>query len=264
MKRLHVVGCPRSGTTLMIQLIATCFRNDGYYQREMSIFEEPEPGYGLFLSKKPTDIRRIKRIFEADKNLFILYMIRDPRDSMTSIHNAQPDRYFSNFRVWKECADSAKPFETNSRFITIRYETLVAEPDQVQAQLMSVFPFLEKIHDFSSFEQFSGPSQRSAEAMGGLRPVSMVSIGKWRKHLPRVKAQLLLRPELADALITYGYEQDNTWQNILTEVEPDFRPGRHAEQKPFFKTYEARLRTWWKIRRYLRKLQAASASRSIP
>jgi hypothetical protein len=258
MKRLHVTGCPRSGTTLMIQLIATCFKNDGYYHREMSIFEEPEPGCQLFLSKKPTDIRHIKRILEADKNLFILYMIRDPRDSMTSIHSAQPDRYFSNFRVWKECADSAKTIETSHRFISIRYEALVAEPDAVQAQLMTAFPFLEKIHDFSSFEQFSGPSKRSAEAMGGLRPVSAASIGNWKKHLPRVKAQILLRPDLADALITYGYEKDNSWQQILTEVEPDFGPGRHVENKPMLKTFEARLRTWWKIKRYLWKLRALS------
>ena len=256
MKRLHVVGCPRSGTTLMIELLATCFKNDGYYHREMSIFEEPEPGCDLFFSKKPTDIKHIKPLFEADRNLFIIYMIRDPRDSMTSIHKAQPDRYFSNFRIWKECADSASAIAASSRFVLIRYEDLVVKPDKIQAQLMAHFPFLEKTHDFSNFEHFSGSSERSMLAMGGLRPVSATTMGNWKKHLPRVKAQLMLCPHLANALITYGYESDNSWQEILATVKPDFSRGRYAERKSIIKTWETRLRVSLKIRKYLRKIQA--------
>src|SRR5690606_16659434 len=38
MPRLHVVGCPRSGTTLLMELLATCFHCQRQNGHELSIF----------------------------------------------------------------------------------------------------------------------------------------------------------------------------------------------------------------------------------
>lgn len=54
--RLHIVGRPRSGTTLLMELMATCFENQVACKHEMSIFTPPTKGSKLYFSKKPTDI----------------------------------------------------------------------------------------------------------------------------------------------------------------------------------------------------------------
>ena len=52
MKRLHITGCPRSGTTLLMEQISTCFENDGHCAHEQSIFEAVAPSQGLYISKQ--------------------------------------------------------------------------------------------------------------------------------------------------------------------------------------------------------------------
>ena len=51
-KRLHIVGCPRSGTTLLMELVATCFDSGGYCEHELSIFEPVEGGGDIYFTKQ--------------------------------------------------------------------------------------------------------------------------------------------------------------------------------------------------------------------
>lgn len=158
MKRLHIVGCARSGTTLMLKLISACFKNDSYCPKEMRIFEEPTTGGRLFFSKMPGDIVRIKPILEAHPNLCVIYMVRDPRDVISSHHGfIRTDEYFCDFQKWWKADDCAKALAGHERFVPVRYEDLVLEPDSVQAQLMQAFPFLEKVYDFLFTNNFSSP-----------------------------------------------------------------------------------------------------------
>src|SRR5882757_3082296 len=99
-RRLHIVGAHRSGTTLMLDMAATCFKADGSCYGEMTIYEEPDlPQYDLFISKQPRDILIIKSILDIDPDLFVIYMVRDPRAVITSVNRTHPDMYFCNLRV---------------------------------------------------------------------------------------------------------------------------------------------------------------------
>jgi hypothetical protein len=51
---LHVVGCPRSGTTLMAEMLVACYPHEGHSEHEETIFKVPPQESGLRLSKNPT------------------------------------------------------------------------------------------------------------------------------------------------------------------------------------------------------------------
>ncbi len=255
MKRVHIVGCPRSGTTLMFELIATCFANDGYCEHEKSIFEDPEGAPELFFSKQPSDIKYLEKIFKLDPNLYVICMIRDPRSVLTSIHRSRPDRYFCNFRVWHSCEQAAKRLFNHPRFFRVRYEDLVEHPNDVQQQIMIRFPFLTKKFAFSEYEQVVRPSEKAINALGGLRPLSMDRVKGWKGHLPRIKSELSRHPELVKVLIEYGYERDDSWLETLDNVNVEDYPCRYPRSEQLLKTLENKIRIWRKTRRYIARHQ---------
>lgn len=254
MKRLHIVGCPRSGTTLLMELICTCFASDGYCAHESSIFAPPTvPDAGLYFSKQPNDIKQLRHIFFRDDRLFVIYLGRDPRAVITSKHRENPAQYFCNYRVWRECDQAARRYEHHPRFLRLRYEDLVTDPDAVQASIASRFPFLEQQYLFSEYHLHATPSADANRAMNGLREVTPGSLGKWRQHLPRVSEQLHRHPELAEDLIRLGYEKDRQWLDALRGITAEVFPCRYPERRPVLKDWERNLRVWAKSRRYLRK-----------
>ncbi|RLA55352.1 MAG: sulfotransferase family protein, partial [Gammaproteobacteria bacterium] len=131
MKRLHIVGCPRSGTTLLMELVSTCFASGGYCAHEKNIFEPLEVTGDIYFTKQPNDIKQLRHIFHRDPQLYIIYMGRDPRAVITSKHRESPGQYFCNYRVWRECDSAARRYTGHPRFLQLRYEDLVTDPDAV-------------------------------------------------------------------------------------------------------------------------------------
>jgi hypothetical protein len=235
----------------MMELMTTCFAQDGFCEHEESIFREPCGNPALYFSKQPTDIRYIKKVFLLDANLYVLYLFRDPRDVITSVHKSKPDHYFCNYRIWKECHDASRQFHNHPRFLAVSYEDLTSQPDQVQRRISDQFRFLEKKHPFADYQKFANPSGASETAMSGLRPISSDHQQRWKEHLPRVKAQWKKYPELADVLVECGYEPDRRWLESLKQVtEKDF-PCRYPEKVSNFKRWETNLRKYFQTRSYL-------------
>ncbi len=255
MKRVHIVGCPRSGTTLLMELISTCFASDDFCEHEMSIFEAVPRAAGLYISKQPSDIKHIRQVFFADPELFIIYLTRDPRAVVTSKHRENPEQYFCNYRIWKDCENSAETYCDHPRFLALRYEDLVAEPDQCQTEINKQFGFLQQKHLFSEFEQFASPSTQAARAMNGLRSVNTESLKRWHQHLPRLKEQIANNTKLSEDIKRLGYEKDDQWLKILTPVQATKFPCRYPDRAPFFKELEKKLRIWLKSRRYRQKIE---------
>jgi hypothetical protein len=255
-KRLHIVGCPRSGTTLLMELVATCFDSGGYCEHELSIFEPVEAGGDIYFTKQPNDIKQLRHIFQQDQQLYVIYMGRDPRAVITSKHRANPDQYFCNYRVWSECDRAAQRYRDHPRFLELRYEDLVTRPDDVQALITQKFPFLRQRYLFSDYHLHAQPSAAAERAMSGLREVNLDSLDKWRKHLQRVAEQYRRHPALADDLVRLGYEPDKAWLSILDGVEPKVFPCRYPERRPYLKEWEKALRVYLKSRRYLKQRTA--------
>lgn len=273
------MGCLRSGTTLTLSLVSTCFAIDGACALEMSIYAEPppqrertrsrwidrscgfEPGIAhgapdpLFISKKPLDIRIIEPLLRADRRLFALYVVRDPRAVITSVHAAFPGRYFTSLATWLECERYARELEEHSRFLALRFEDLVRDPDHAQDALARRFPFLVKTHPFSEFARVARVSREACEALNGLRPLETARIDGWRSHLPRIKAQMLACGGLIEGLIARGYEVDERWAEVLDAVEPDVSPSVFEGRESALKRLDRRLRDWRRRRGKLARIR---------
>jgi hypothetical protein len=250
-KRLHIVGCPRSGTTLLMELVSTCFASSGYCDHELSIFAALEDPGELYFTKQPNDIKQIGYIFPRDPSLHVIYMGRDPRAVITSKHRGAPGQYFCNYRVWSECDQAAQRFRGHPRFLALRYEDLVRDADGVQRSIREHFPFLEQRYLFSEYHLHARPSDDASRAMNGLREVNPDSLQKWRQHLPRVAEQLQRYPQMAADLVRLGYEPDEAWLSELHGVQPVTYPCRYPERRPHLKEWEKSLRVYLKSRRYL-------------
>ncbi len=235
-----------------MELMATCFASDGYCAHEMSIFEPIEQTGEVYFSKQPNDIKQLKHVFARDDKLYVIYMGRDPRAVIISKHKESPDQYFCNYRVWSECDRASQSYLSHPRFLALRYEDLVADPDSVQGAIKTQFDFLDFQHPFSEYQKFAEPSEAASTAMNGLREVNTSSLDKWREHLPHLAQQYQLHPELANDLIRLRYESDKTWLTELNGITPISYPCRYPPTRPYLKEWEKDLRVYLKSRRYLR------------
>ncbi|MDH3641693.1 MAG: sulfotransferase, partial [Gammaproteobacteria bacterium] len=193
------------------------------------------------------------RIFHADPDLHVIAMLRDPRAVITSRHKSRPDVYFAGYLRWREYVDAIERLRGHSRFMVVRYEDLVGNPDSVQAQISARFPFLREKRRFSTYPESADVPESAAQSLNGVRPFDTSRIDGWREHLPRVNGQLRDHPEMPQDLVRAGYEQDDGWTRLLegedcyTQKYKDHGPG-------FFRKLESNFRFWVKTRRYLRAL----------
>jgi hypothetical protein len=129
MKRIHIVGCgPRSGTTLLTEMMTACFEIDIFTKHEDPIFKVPPKRGEIYLTKCPKDILLIGPILKAMVDLTVIYMIRDPRDMVVSKHGEDPNNYWSSIKFWKTYTPYGKKLKNRNRFLTIKYEDLVSRP----------------------------------------------------------------------------------------------------------------------------------------
>ena len=229
--RIHVVGSsPRSGTTLMFELLVSCFEIDRWGAHEISLFDRPETvPERPYASKQPTDFIHVCRVLRWDPGLHVIYMQRDPRDVVVSQHGSRPGRYWGDFDIWRRNQDLLPRLAGHQRFFLCRYEDMVRDPDAVQHRLQQHFGFLQPTHRFSRFDEVSHSSATAQLALNGVRKISASSIGKWRADLPRLAAQLQAFPDLPDYLVKAGYEPDRAWLAALAGVAPNMAESVRSE-----------------------------------
>ena len=230
MKHIHIAGCgPRTGTTLLAEMMIACFNIDRHSEHEESIYTQPYPAGTVFLTKRPRDVLVAEGLLRRNENLYVVYMLRDPRDMITSKHHNDPERYWVGLGYWKLYASAGCRLEGHPRFILVRYEDLVARPDAIQAGLIRRMPFLKARAPFSRYHELAAPSQAARDALRGVRPVSSASVGSWRRHLPRVAGQIIMHGSVAQDLIRYGYEPDDHWLLDLKGITPDLSESHWPE-----------------------------------
>ncbi len=249
-RRVHVVGCHRSGTTLMLEMLAAGFRHDGRCEHEQSIFDPQGSDVPVYFSKKPSDITHIERIFRADPGLYLIYLRRDPRAVITSIHPSKGDRYFASFARWRRYEAAAARLGEHPRLISIRFEDLVRTPGEAQDLIQQRFEFLEATGLFTHFAEHANTTPKAEISMGGLRAPDSSRINGWRDHLARLAFQVERYPDLAAAVVKLGYEANDSWLSELSGVTP--RRQQYGEtEPPFWKQWETDLRYFIKGQRYL-------------
>jgi hypothetical protein len=234
MKRIHIVGLsPRTGTTLMAEAMKTGFSIGCYAAHEMRLWSRPKKRCNIFLTKVPKDIMTVGPSLSVDPDLYVICMIRDPRDIICSKHKKDPGRYWTSLKFWRLYSKMFDKLENHPRFIPIWYEAFVSNPDKVQAHLAKNIPFLEQKTPFSRYHKTASVSEGSEAALGSIRPIRPTSVGKWRKHKARLAGQLQLHGPITPNLIKYGYEKNNQWLRELDDIQPDLRPSHFSEYMSF-------------------------------
>jgi len=222
LKRIHIIGSgPRTGTTLLAEVMISCFEIDKYSDHEARIYaDEPIEGK-IFLTKHPSDYYAVNLPLALNPNLYVICIIRDPRDAIASKHGSRPDIYWAGLRYWKLFISYYDILKKHSNFIDIKYEDFVSQPDKVQDYINSKIDFLKKKNKFSNYHNISHPNSKSINALKGVRPIKPVGIGNWKNHLPRIAGQLQLHGDITNQLIEFEYENNNEWLKLLDNIEPN-------------------------------------------
>jgi hypothetical protein len=259
LKRIHVVGLsPRTGTTLMVELLVASFKIDGHADHEMSVFGQPDQNCNIFCSKLPGDLLNVGPLLRFDPRLWVINMVRDPRDVVVSRHARAPSKYWVHLGIWKQRRRAAKRLANHPRFITVRYEDLVNDPDRVQRDLERRMPFLERTAAFSEFHKLAMPSERAIKALGGVRPIDTSRVGNWRRHKSRLVAQIATHGDIDQELIDFNYETDRSWRQELDGVMPDNDETFFPERRSRIDRMRATIRRSWRIVRYILNVRARS------
>ncbi len=256
-KHLHIVACsPRSGTTLPHEVMVTCFRVDKQYDHEMRFNLVSADDDQILITKRPKDTMYMPDVID-DPDLYVIYVMRDPRDVIVSRHGKNKEMYYSNIRLWREMHGYARAIATHERFLQVSYEEFVTNPDAVQDQIAAKFPWLETLHNFSEYHEFAEVSEKSKLAMNDVRPIAPTSVGKWKSNLGRIKGQQITHGSLTPDLIECGYETSAEWEQVLEDVEPDFSRSLYPEKVYFWSRISQRINALRKIANYRRMRRSA-------
>jgi len=252
-RHTHIVACsPRSGTTLLYEAMVTCFKFDKHYDHEIRFNLVTAEDNQSLITKRPKDIMYMPAVID-DPNLYVIYVLRDPRDVIVSRHGKNKDMYYSNIRLWREMHGYATSISGHDRFLQVRYEDFVNDPDAVQSEIEAQFPWLEKLHNFSEYHVHAEVSEKSRLAMHSVRPIAPTSVGVWRKHLGRIKGQQAIHGSLTPDLLASGYESDDAWENVLATVEADFSRSRYRDKVFFWSRISQHINAQRKIAMYRRR-----------
>ena len=257
-RHIHIVACsPRSGTTLLHEVMVTCFRTDKHYDHEIRFNLVSAEDGQILITKRPKDTMYMPAVLDDDPELYVVYVLRDPRDVICSRHGKDKSMYYSNIRLYRDLHAYAQEMYGHDRFLEVRYEDFVRDPDSTQRLIEDKFPWLEKKHDFSEYHEHAQVSAKSVTAMHSVRPIAPTSVGVWTQHPGRIKGQQQIHGSLTPLLIELGYESTADWEKVLTGVEPDMSPSRYPEKVYFWKRLSQNIDAMRKVAKYRRLRRSA-------
>ena len=226
--------------------MVACMKIDAFESHEASV-SRLRFGPRVYLTKRPADLLAIGPRLRFDSNFHVLCLMRDPRDVVVSRHGQDRERYWTSLRIWKQRLPAIRRLAGHERFMVVRYEDLVHDPDAIDRRLRERLPFLESSRPFHEFSTVAKPSPKALEALGPVRPFAEDSIGNWRNHLPRIAGQLEQYGSITDELIEFGYERDGTWLSILDGVSPDHTPSRLGSRSRLRRQLERAVLPWFSV-----------------
>lgn len=234
-KRIHITSSgPRTGSTLLAEVMKVCYDIDCYCDHEAPLCRS-NSSFGScnnILTKNPSETKDIKRILSWDPNLYIICIVRDPRDMICSFHGRIQDMYYCDLQYWHNFVKDYNNLNGNKRVLFIRYEDFTNNPNETQNIISTFLPFLKERHDFSDFHLYAKPVDDSLKALKNLRPIQSSGIGNWKEHLPRIKHQIQKYGSIDDSLSKFGYEINGEWKNKLNTVEvEDFKTYRKTPNR---------------------------------
>lgn len=179
--RIFVMGCGRSGTWLLTSIFST-FQSISIYPDEVH--------FALFgAAQCKTEnllLKRNERSYELVENIVeeigIAYIVRHPFDVLTSRnpttnrkYHIQPWRWLGEMEALRYLIDTQRP---NTKIL--RYEDLVSNPDEQQAEIGAFFNLRIGASTAEIGITFNA-SPAAQSAMHGVRQIDSSSVGKYKQ-----------------------------------------------------------------------------------
>lgn len=221
----HVVICgfPRSGTTLLQLMMASCIggaRTFRLERRAHYVAEYALRNHALMISKTPSDLFWIDEIRQQyagrQSTVRFIVLTRDPRDVLTSHHRNRPGQYYMTPQRWRAFFDHYSYACRFSDVLAVRFEDLVGRTAEVEQKICD-FISRRPQRPFSRFHEVRVKGFDTS-ALNGVRALETSNIGRWResRHTQRMHQLLDELPQLPEWLIAMGYEPDTQWVQSLS------------------------------------------------
>ncbi len=178
-RRLLITGCPRSGNTVMLYAMAGGF--DAVPLPGEAVPRVPPFGLSRVVGKMPSAVEHIEPMLHHDPELFVVLMLRDPRDVLASRNFYDETRpWLRSDARWVQAAEVILALSHHPRVQVVRYEELVTDPDTVQQRLASALQW-DVVTPWSIGPSgWPTPTTANEKAMWGVRPFDTKSVGQWR------------------------------------------------------------------------------------
>lgn len=183
-------------------------------------------GKRRWAEKTPRNIRRLDVIFRYFPRTRFIHMLRDGRDVACSLRTHPRHKVVNGdlvpldtwkpiagcARRWREDIERSRPYWSDPRFLTLRYEELVREPRPVLERLMAFVGegwddrLLEHAGTGSPFRKVTTFAQ-NPEA---LQPVNTRAVSRWERDLD-AKDRRIFKRIAGKLLIELGYADDDDW-----------------------------------------------------
>jgi len=218
---IYIQGCARSGNTLTRELCCSAF-----HDTELVKLTKNQAECSLaYLVNLLQQSARHKPVFVASRNredsldmdggllrtnpdVKILWMLRDPRDVLTSIHAAQPNEFYVKPDRLIKSLNLYQQFKDEPQVLTIRYEDLVQNPDALQLRIAE-FCHLTVRRKFDEAHKFFPRFHENVRAMHSIRPIDVNSLHKWRNnpvYQDHLRQTFAINPEIPALARDCGYE----------------------------------------------------------
>jgi len=217
---MHLVICgfPRTGSTVLQLVLETCLEGVLGTHGEMSAIRVARMkfrNHRLLVSKRPKDLYYVDRTREyytrRRAEVRFLLTVRDPRDTLTSVHRSDPDNYFVTPETWDMMYSHFVYCREAPDCMVVRYEDFTGDPDSSQDSILAFIGQKATI-PFKRYHE-SPVENRNAIALNGLRPLSASNVGRWKaqEHRDRIRKILRKIPGFAEKVVSLGYEEDERW-----------------------------------------------------
>ena len=223
-KHIVICGFPRSGSTLLLQMLIHAVSNYDIPDREFKALNYLCDGNCI--TKRPGDIFEIDNILN-NKDIEIIIITRDIRSIMTSfllspvisdptdvyfigydsVSRSHPEADNCGIKHYHEAINYTK---NKYNVYEVRYEELITNHEKLQEEMGVKFG-LEYKGNFVDFYKRKNINDATNLMLNGLRPLDFTRLSSWKKHKDRIVEQFTEFPALFDILIEQGYEQDRRW-----------------------------------------------------
>jgi hypothetical protein len=183
-------------------------------------------GKKVWAEKTPRNVLNLPWIFKHFPKSKFVHLLRDGRDVACSLRTHPRHRVENGVLApvttnrpmeecalrWRDCLVAAKPYFSDPRFYTVRYEGLVSRPESTIAALAD---FLQLPWDSSMLNHTMAVSMfrdpiKFPQNPEALQPIDTSAAGRWSRDMTDVDRRIF--KEIAgDLLVETGYAKDLNW-----------------------------------------------------